>query len=185
MELVKCIGEDFSIKPTWPAAFMVILSIENMKSFTGYGARLLCARWVLHSFSSWGECRSIWMTTNKKCMWMIRFNVKNKCGTIQFRKTAKCTHAWWRRIIFTSATGMIWQLHLTQFAFNFFGLIFNVFFLTLCNLDKRPRMCSKRKLLDISTAITQRGYQKNNEYIYWKQNIVQQIAHKRLMDFSF
>ena len=50
MELVKGIGEDLSIKTTWPTALTVILSTENMKSFTGY---CVLDEWAI-AFSSWG-----------------------------------------------------------------------------------------------------------------------------------
>ena len=50
----------------------------------------------------------------------------------------------------------------------------------------------KKKRVVSATAITQRGYQTNIKDIYWKQNIAQQIAHRRfrvdppaLSGFSF
>jgi len=40
--------------------------------------------------------------------------------------------------------------------------------------------CFKKTMFDSATAIiTPRGSQTNNEGVYWKQNIMQQIAHRR------
>ena len=79
------------------------------------------------------------------------------------------------RIVFTSTSCMIWQLLLTQFAFNYFGSsiivlkycqTFNVFFPVYPS--RLWSMFLKGSDWIVPLPLKQRGNQANNKDIYWK-----------------
>ena len=75
----------------------------------------------------------------------MRFSAQNKYGTIQFNR--KCTTEYRRRESFSR---VIWQLLLTQFAFDFYWIVFNGFEM-LPNLRHVVWHCatSKTNYLDV------------------------------------